>query len=164
MTSLLRIEQDNRIQELNIAMNIDDGMNIVSSDGTIIKLHDSEGIKNGASLIYRYDMVDCPSCTQHLNVLIKKTIQKYNLQNDIIVIGNYSNHNDIRSNVNFWGTKYVYGIGRNSKDSQLAITKSFFCIVNNGGKIKDIYIPDFYLYQEIDSYLSAYEKNIHNKR
>ena len=39
MTSLLRIEQDNRIQELNIAMNIDDGMNIVSSDGTIIKLH-----------------------------------------------------------------------------------------------------------------------------
>ncbi len=155
-TSVINRDANYLIEEIIHSTDIVENIMVASLTGDTVKLINTDGFRNGVRLIFMYNQINCPSCTQVITENIKENIELNNMNDKIIIIGKYDTVDIIRNNKKYWGDNYVYGFVDYSSSGIASLDRPFFILVDSNCFVRDIFIPDASNPNKIATYLKTY--------
>lgn len=163
-TSYKELKKENLMLEVLSCSSTPNDLFLATAQEDTIKFCDIPRNLNGYRLIFRCDKNNCESCMREISSRLKQKILNDSINGSVIIIGKYNTINDIRVNKNNWGINEVYSIANELMHDDRVINKPHFYIIDENNCVKNVFIPNAYDANEIDSYLNSFSILLRTQR
>lgn len=156
LSSYLDLKRENIAKEVASASFSMNSLLLKNNAGDTIMFSEiSKGTLPHFRLVFRCDRSNCESCMREITSRLKQVIESGYLNKNVIILGNYSTDNDLRTHINYWGINEVYSIVECEDSNDFVINKPHFYLIDGDNLIRNVFIPNAYDVKELDVYLKT---------